>query len=98
MFYIYEDLAKNPIEGFREVFQKLDIPYTNKIISKIDKSSVSSNIVDTKTLSFQPRNSASSINTWKKRLTEDEIQKIMSLTNDTAKHFYPEGSKEYNPL
>ena len=70
----------------------------DKIINKIDKSSVSSNIVDTKTLSFQPRNSASSMNTWKKRLTEDEIQKIMSLTNDTAKHFYPEGSKEYNPL
>jgi hypothetical protein len=98
MFYRYEDLAENPTENFKEIFQKLGFPYTDQIVRKINKVSVNSNIVETKTLSFQTRNSASCINTWKNRLTEDEINKIIALTNDTAKHFYPEGLNEYNHL
>ena len=98
MFYRYEDLAKNPLVKFKEIFQKLGLPYKDQIVKKINKVSMNSKVVETKTSFFQPRNSASSINSWRKRLTEDDIQKIMSLTNDTAKHFYPEGSKEYNPF
>jgi len=92
--YIYirhEDLSNDPFNQYRMLFKKLDLPYTKNADAAIRSTTSSANASDvTKEGKVHQlkRDSRSNITNWKKRLSKNEIDKIKSITKETADHFY----------
>jgi hypothetical protein len=89
----HEDLSKDPLQGFRQLYQNLDLDFTQQIEKIIQHSSSSTNpkqLSKNKTHSIRLDSQANLMN-WKKRLDPKEISRIRQLTEDTAKNFYSNG-------
>lgn len=79
-----EDLSKNPIQEFESIFKKLNLTFTNKVKNEIYKTTggMAYNKIS--------RDSKENITTWKKRLTDSEINRIREGTQLIWPHFYSE--------
>ncbi|MEJ5241904.1 MAG: sulfotransferase [Anaerolineales bacterium] len=85
-----EDLSLDPIGGFRQIYHTLGLDFTSRVEQTILTSSGSENPVElTRTHSIR-LNSRASLHNWKKRLTEEEIARIRTLTADTWPLYYTE--------
>ena len=84
IFVKHEDLSRDPLNEFRSIFQKLDIPFSEQAESRITKYSYA----DSNTEDRSTRDSKSNIWKWTTRLTEDEISRVREKTHDISKHFY----------
>ena len=88
----HEDLSRDPVGGFRDLYAALGLDFTAHAEDKILKSSSSENPTELsrrKTHSVK-MDSRASVDTWKTKLTADEIQRIRELTEDSARLFYPD--------
>jgi hypothetical protein len=88
----HEDLSREPVEGFRAIFDKLDLAFTPAVAETIRARSLSQ---DTSDRSQQDpfalkRNSLANITNWKTRLTPSEIERIKAQVQDVSKNFYSE--------
>jgi len=86
----HEDLSRDPVNGFRELYGKLGFAFTPKVEDTILNSSSSENPTE---LSKQKRHSVkldsrANLDNWKKRLTKDEIARIRKMTGDVSHLFY----------
>jgi len=90
IFERHEDLAKNPIEGFRGIYKKIGLNYTKSIENKIAKYSSLKNPkeVSIKQAGNIKRNSKSQVAIFKKRLSAREIEYIKEKTKDIWTYFY----------
>lgn len=88
LFIRHEDLATDPISGFRMIFEFLELNVTKSVHQNLKEYTSNSNPSEANNPGFQPRNSIGSLNTWKERLTLSEIEKIVSETREIAKNFY----------
>lgn len=88
LFVKYEDLASNPIEGFQEIFRYLDLRLSIRIQESIKEFTSTENPSETDTTTFGPRNAQGSLETWKKRLTSEEIDRVIQKTQAIAQKFY----------
>jgi len=86
IFIKHEDLSKNPSVEFKKIFNYLGIETSPKIFKKIIKYSSSSK--NSYKIHQVKRNSVQNLNSWKSRLSSEEIIKIKNGTNDIAKYFY----------
>ncbi len=84
VFVRHEDLSLNPLDEFEEIFNFLQLEYSEEIKNKI-KETTTSTIATT-----HKRDAKQNINTWKKRLSQEEIAKIKTETQLVWKHFYSE--------
>lgn len=86
----HEDLSLQPVEGFRELYQQLDIPFSQKAEARIRQSSGADNPSEqNKDKIHSVRlNSRANIKNWQKRLTDEEIKRVRDLTLDVAEHVY----------
>ncbi|MBD3314438.1 MAG: hypothetical protein GF344_01515 [Chitinivibrionales bacterium] len=78
----YENIASNPIPGFKSIYEYLDLEFTPKIENRIKfytthRSSKGQLIRDSKNV----------VSAWKKNLSVDEIDAIATGTKALAKHF-----------
>lgn len=92
----HEDLSLQPVDGFRELYQQLDLKFTEKARQTILATSSADN---PKELSSAKRHSVrldsrSNLANWRKRLSVDEVERIYQLTGDVVKIFYGEESWE----
>ena len=78
----HEDISMNPESEFKNIFETLGLTFSNKIKTKIINSSSS------KQKSILKRDSRSNIWSWKRRLSEEEIERIYEGTNNISKSFY----------
>ncbi len=79
--YFYEELAENPLNSFKKIFEELNMRY-NKINSHNHASlSMNSNTKHFKNAHVVKRSSLEFKDVWTKRLTVDEIQRIMTIYN-----------------
>jgi hypothetical protein len=90
----HEDLAKNPLDGFRQLYGHLGLEYTGRVQQAILDSSSSENPVE---LSTQRRHSVrmdsrASLQNWRRRLLPEEVVRVRRLTEDLARIYYPEES------
>lgn len=89
----HEDLSPcDPVNGFRDLYNKLDMDFTSKVEEVILNSSSSENPTE---LTKQKRHSVkldsrSNLDNWKKRLGTDEIARIRKMTKDVSHLFYTE--------
>lgn len=91
IFLRHEDLSRQPVETFHMMYRKLDLPYDSYVEQSIKRFTSESNPADVKRerqVHQLKRNSRANIKTWKKRLTPDEIQRVRSITEPVASHFY----------
>ncbi|RIK32599.1 MAG: hypothetical protein DCC56_01955 [Anaerolineae bacterium] len=90
----HEDLSRDPVNGFRDLYASLGLEFTSDVEKKILNSSSSENPAELrrgKTHSVK-LDSRANIENWKKRLSEEEIARIHELTHDTLHLFYPEAN------
>jgi len=90
IFKRHEDLAKNPVEGFRGIYKKIGLNYTKSIENKITEYSSLKNPkeVSIKQAGNIKRNSKSQVAIFKKRLSAREIEYIKEKTKDIWIYFY----------
>lgn len=86
----HEDLALNPVDGFRTLYNSLGLDFTRRIEKTILTSSSSDNPVEPsrKNIYSVKLDSRTNINNWKKRLSEDEIKRIREITEGVSSLFY----------
>lgn len=92
----YEDLAADPVAGFRALYDKLDIPWNNEVERAIviNNSDQNPSEVPQSKRGSTRRNSSAAMWTWRSRLSEAEIELVKMSTIDIAQHWYGE---EYWP-
>jgi hypothetical protein len=92
----HEDLSRQPVDGYRTLFNTLGLAFTPKVQQTLLNSSQSSNPaeVSKQRVHAVKLDSQANLSNWKKRLNDAEIGRIRSLTADVAQKFYPEESWE----
>jgi hypothetical protein len=86
----HEDLSRDPVSGFRDLYQKLGFTFTSKVEDAILNSSSSENpakLDRNKTHSVK-LNSRASLENWKKILTPEETDRIRRMTESVSQLFY----------
>ncbi len=89
----HEDLSRDPVNGFRNLYARLGLAFTSKVEKTILNSSSSENPVELsrKKVHSVKLDSRANIDSWKKRLSEDEIIRIRRITEGVSSLFYAEG-------
>lgn len=84
----YEDLALNPVDGFRRLCERLDLVWTPDLETKILESASAEGVAEADSPSFQKRDSRQAVQTWRRRLTPEEVERIVEATRECASPFY----------
>jgi len=89
----HEDLSRDPGSGYRDLYAKLGLDFTQKVEKIILNSSSSGNPreLSRKKVHAVKLDSRANMDNWKKRLTEDEVKRIREMTKDVSPLFYPDG-------
>lgn len=96
----YEDLATDPVAGFRDVYQWCGLPWSDGSRERIVTATTSGSDQEkahawtlrggpSKT-AFRSMDSRAALQSYRSRLSEEEIARVRELTSDVAKRFYPE--------
>ncbi len=86
----HDDLSREPVQGFKELYQKLGYVYTPKVEDAILNTSSSENptrLAKNKTHSVK-LDSRANLDNWKKILTPEEIVRVRKLTDGVSQLFY----------
>jgi hypothetical protein len=86
----HEDLSRDPVSGYRDLYQLLDLEFTARVEKKILNSSSSENPAELsrKKVHGFKLDSRANIDIWKKRLSVEEIDRIRKMTEETSAHYY----------
>jgi hypothetical protein len=88
----HEDLSIDPVEGYRDLYQRLGLNYTSRVQQIILNSSSSENPKEgsRENIYATRLDSQANLQNWKKRLSPEEIGTIRKLTEEVAPHYYPD--------
>jgi Sulfotransferase family len=92
----YEDLAMNPEAGFRDLYERLDLPYTAQAERTVRAGSMAGPAarnnpwgrVGLGRTAFQPMDSKANAWAWRNRLAPEEAAGIIAATRPVAERFY----------
>jgi Sulfotransferase family len=86
----HEDLSRDPIPGYRALYTALDLEFTPRVEKTILNSSSSENPreLSRKKVHGIKLDSRANVDTWKKRLTAEEIERVREITNDVSRLYY----------
>lgn len=87
-FVRHEDLARAPINGFRNLYQRLELSFAEDVRRHIHANSKPSNPTDPSNAINTKRDSLSTLYTWQDRLTKEEISRVRSGTSEVRSLFY----------
>ena len=89
----HEDLSRDPVSGYRDLYAKLGLDYTHKVEETILNSSSSENPVELsgKKVHSVKLDSRANVDSWRKRITEDELKRIRQMTEGVSDLFYSDG-------
>ena len=86
----HEDLSREPLEGYRALYEALGLPLTSEAENAIAAASSAANPKETSV--EEPHETAldsrATLTSWKRRLSDQELERIRSLTGETAALFY----------
>jgi hypothetical protein len=88
----HEDLSRDPIAGYRDLYRTLGLEFTSRVEKFILNSSSSENPAENsrKKVHGFKLDSRANVNVWKKRLSVAEIDRIRKMTEEVAPLFYSE--------
>ncbi len=86
----HEDLSIDPVEGYRKIYAVIGLEFTQREAHTILKFSSTANPQENPDQSkYSVRlDSRASLNNWKKRLSDCDIERIRDLTEDVACRYY----------
>ena len=86
----HEDLSLNPVDGFHTLYNSLGLDFNRRVEKTILTSSSSENPAEPsrKKIYSVKLDSRTNINNWKKRLSEEEIQRIRKITEGVSSLYY----------
>lgn len=92
LFVRHEDLSRQPLDAFRDLFSALHLDFTPASEAALRTFTSPDNPAEAPegTVHFWKRDSKANIWTWKERLTDGEVERIRTLVDDVAVHFYHE--------
>ncbi|MES2387349.1 MAG: sulfotransferase [Bacteroidota bacterium] len=90
LFVRHEDLSREPLSGFRDMFKHLGLEFTTAVQREIENHTAAENPTDAPegVIHSLRRDSAGNIFSWKKKLTVAEISRIRKGTRAVASRFY----------
>jgi hypothetical protein len=90
LYVVYEDLAADPLPGFEELYSHLGLRWDPTVRERIAGFSDSSNPKDVSARNRRAvkRDSQAASETWRQRLTPDEIERVTTQTAAVASAFY----------
>jgi hypothetical protein len=88
----HEDLSLDPLTGYRQLYEMLELDFTDKVRQTILNSSSSENPTELskRKVHSVKLDSRANMDNWRKRLSMDEITRIRRITGEVAQIFYPE--------
>jgi len=93
----YESLARRPVPGFTELYEKLSLPMTARSRARIERATTSTGGAHrafrwsgTSRTAFQPMDSAAHLESYRQRLTLEQIFRIDEVTREVRDRFYPD--------
>ena len=91
-----EDLSREPMEGYRALYEALALPLTREAENAIAAASGAANPKETSVEKpHETRlDSRANLTSWKRRLSDDEVDRIRNVTEETAALFY--GDNEWD--
>jgi hypothetical protein len=94
-FIRHEDLARDPLLRFEELYGKLGLNFTDDARRKIDEYSSSKNPTQSseKNKELALYSNATTSN-WKKALSAEEVERIRNRVEDISRYFYEDGDWE----
>jgi hypothetical protein len=92
----YEDLATDPEAGFRDLYERLDLPYTARAENTVREGSMAGPAarnnpwgrVGLGRTAYQPMDSKANAWAWRDRLSPGEAEGIIAATRSVAERFY----------
>lgn len=90
LFVRFEDVAADPKNGFTTMLDYLGLDMSAEVAQYIEDFTSNKNKSETHSTSYQPRDSKKMLETWRDRLTHDEIAQVTEATRDLAQELYPE--------
>jgi hypothetical protein len=89
-FVRYEDLADAPVDGFEALYARCGLTWSDRAAAAIARSSDASNPKEVPLWRHQSikRSSAAAKDTWRTRLTDEEVERIATGTAEIAARFY----------
>ena len=90
-FLRHEDLVENPLTNFEQLYQKLNLEFSEECKGAVRGSGNSGKGKgEVESSAFGARDHRAVAETWKERLTESEIASILRGTEELRTHFYPD--------
>ena len=92
----HEDLAADPVPGFRQLYDSLGLEYTSAAHQAILDSSRPDNPseLSSRRVHSVKMDSRASLQNWKRRLSGDEVTRVRELTDGVWQAYYPAESWE----
>ncbi len=87
-FFRHEDIAREPIDRFGEMFDHLGIGFGEQERAGIVDATDAANPTEARDAGVLKRDSRSAAETWKSRLTHEQIHHIRTRTEPIATEFY----------
>jgi hypothetical protein len=84
----HEDLSRDPIPVYREMYKTLGLEYTARVEKFILNSSSSENPKESSKVHNFKLDSRGVIEGWKKRMTPEEIARVHDLTREVSPLYY----------
>jgi len=88
----HEDLARDPVRGYAQLYESLDLTFTDGVAEIVEASSSSENPAETQIEKpHETRiDSRANLENWRHRLSADEVARIRQVTEETAALYYSE--------
>jgi hypothetical protein len=81
-FVRYEDLAKDPVPGFRSLYDRLGLRMNDKIEQTIKAHTSQGNPVEVEGGHYRARDAKGSLDNWRSRLSEEEADRVTLKTQE----------------
>lgn len=91
-FVKYDDLADDPVAGFRDLYARLGLTWDGRARAEVERSTSESNVKEVPVWRRRAinRDSRAAKRTWTQRLTPEEVQRVRSGVAEVAASFYAE--------
>lgn len=89
-FIKHGQLARNPVEKYRKMFEYLNLEFNEETEKYIREYTSKKNPMEATSNAYQPRDAKKTIEAWRERLTDEEIERVREATSEMYKKLYPE--------
>lgn len=89
-FVKYDDLAEDPMEGFRDLYERVGLRWDGRARAEVERSTSETNVKEVPAWRRRAinRDSKAAKRTWTQRLTPEEVDRVRHGVADVARSFY----------